>query len=65
MVGGDVLAALEADELPARRYLIPNTAVPGGRFLDDMAIEQVAAITAIPVDVVQPTVEGLLAGAIA
>jgi putative radical SAM enzyme (TIGR03279 family) len=65
MVGGDVAAALEADDGPVRRYLIPNTAVPGGRFLDDRAIEQVAAATPVPVDVVQPTVEGLLAGAIA
>jgi putative radical SAM enzyme (TIGR03279 family) len=65
LVGRDVAAALEADEGPARRYLLPNTAVPGGRFLDDVEIGAVAAAAAAPVDVVQPTVAGLLAGAIA
>jgi putative radical SAM enzyme (TIGR03279 family) len=65
MVGGDVSAALKADTGPARRYLLPNTAVPGGHFLDDVSLEEVAAVTPVPVDVVQPTVAGLLAGAIA
>ncbi len=65
LVGDDVAAALRADDGPVRRYLVPNTAVPGGRFLDDTAIEDVAAVTSKPVDVVQPTVAGLIAGAIA
>jgi putative radical SAM enzyme (TIGR03279 family) len=65
MVGRDVVAALTADDQPARRYLLPNTAVPGGRFLDDMSVEEVVATASVPVDVVAPTVEGLLAGAIA
>lgn len=64
LVGADVAAALEADREPVHRYLIPNTAVPGGRFLDDVDIAEVAAATDIPVDVVQPTVAGVLAGAL-
>ncbi len=63
MVGGDIQAAIAADQLPARRYLIPNTAAPGGRFLDDVDIETVAASTEVPVDVVASTVAGLIAGA--
>ena len=37
--------------------------VPGGRFLDDVDIEQLSAETSRPIDVVEPTVAGLLAGA--
>jgi putative radical SAM enzyme (TIGR03279 family) len=65
LVGRDVAAALQRDAAPAFRYLLPNTAVPGGRFLDDVEISEVAAVAAAPVDVVEPTVAGLLAGAIA
>jgi len=65
LVGVDVAAALAADTKPARRYLIPNNAVPGGRFLDNRDIEEVAGATAVAVDVVQPTVAGVLAGALA
>jgi putative radical SAM enzyme (TIGR03279 family) len=65
LVGKDVAAALRADSGPVRRYLLANTALPGGRFLDDMPIDEVAAATDRPVDVVQPTVAGLVAGAIA
>lgn len=63
LVGADVSAALADDDAPARRYLIPNTAVPGGRFLDDLPVGDVAKATSVPVSVVEPTVEGLLAGA--
>jgi putative radical SAM enzyme (TIGR03279 family) len=63
MVGGDIQSAIAADRLPARRYLVPNTAVPGGRFLDDMDIETVATATIVPIDVVAPTVAGLIEGA--
>ena len=59
LVGADVAAAIAADSLPARKYLIPNTAVPGGRFLDDIDIVDIEA----PIDAVPPTVAGLLSGA--
>ncbi len=59
LVGSDVAAAIDADDLSARKYLLPNTAVPGGRFLDDIDIADIdAAIDAVP-----PTVAGLLSGA--
>ena len=63
MVGSDIQDAIAADQLPARRYLIPNSAAPGGRFLDDVDIQTVAATTRVPIDVVEPTVAGLIAGA--
>ncbi|MDX2342779.1 MAG: DUF512 domain-containing protein, partial [Acidimicrobiia bacterium] len=63
MVGSDIRTAIAADRLPARRYLVPNTAVPGGRFLDDMDIAAVATVTSVPIDVVDPTVAGLMEGA--
>jgi putative radical SAM enzyme (TIGR03279 family) len=65
MVGADVAAALAADDRPVRRYLLPNVAVPGGRFLDDVDVAEVAAAARAPLDVVPTTVEGLLAGAVA
>ena len=63
LVGGDVVASLRADAAPASRYLLPNTAVPGGRFLDDVDVAELASVTTTPIDVVEPTVAGLLAGA--
>ncbi|MDJ0954820.1 MAG: DUF512 domain-containing protein [Acidimicrobiia bacterium] len=59
LVGADVAAAIRADEQPVRKYLLPNTAVPGGRFLDDVDIADIDA----PIDAVPPTVAGLLSGA--
>ncbi len=63
LVGGDVVTSLRADTAPASRYLLPNTAVPGGRFLDDVDVAELASVTTTPIDVVEPTVAGLLAGA--
>ena len=59
LVGHDVARAIKDDDEPARKYLLPNTAVPGGRFLDDVDISDIDA----PIDAVPPTVNGLIAGA--
>ena len=59
LVGGDVAKAIANDALPARKYLIPNSAAPGGRFLDDVDVVDLPA----PIDLVPPTVAGLLDGA--
>ncbi len=59
MVGRDVAAAVAGDQQPARKYLIPNSAAPGGRFLDDVDVADIPA----PIDMVPPTVAGLLEGA--
>ncbi len=60
IVGRDVAAAIERDDLPARKYLVPNSAAPGGRFLDDVDVSDIDA----PIDTVPPTVAGLLEGAL-
>lgn len=65
LVGSDVERAIVADSGPARKYLIPNTAVPGGRFLDDVDVADIAARMSAPLDAVPPTVAGLLDGAMA
>jgi putative radical SAM enzyme (TIGR03279 family) len=59
LVGSDVAEAIAADRGPVRKYLLPNSAVPGGRFLDDVDISSLAA----PIAAVDPTVAGILAGA--
>jgi len=59
MVGQDVAKAIANDDLAARKYLIPNSAAPGGRFLDDTDVSDIDA----PIDTVPPTVAGLVAGA--
>jgi len=59
MVGADVARVVAVDLLPARKYLIPNSAVPGGRFLDDVDLADIDA----PIAAVSPTVAGLLSGA--
>lgn len=59
LVGADVAQAIAADRGPVRKYLLPNSAVPGGRFLDDVDIASLEA----PIAAVEPTVAGLLAGA--
>jgi NifB/MoaA-like Fe-S oxidoreductase len=58
IVGRDVSAAIAADGQPARKYLVPNSAAPGGRFLDDVDVADIDA----PIETVPPTVAGLLAG---
>ena len=60
LVGSDVAAAIARDHGPVRKYLLPNSAVPGGRFLDDVDIASLEA----PIAAVPPTVAGLLSGAV-
>jgi len=59
LVGSDVAEAIGQDRGPVRKYLLPNSAVPGGRFLDDVDIASLEA----PIAAVEPTVAGLLSGA--
>jgi len=65
MVGADVVGAIRDDTGRAARYLLPNVAVPEGRFLDDVDIADVIAATAAPISVVAPTVSGMMMGAAA
>ncbi len=61
LVGSDVERAIGGDGDALGRYLIPDIAVPGGRFLDEVTVEEVAARTGASITVAAPTVAGLLA----
>jgi putative radical SAM enzyme (TIGR03279 family) len=61
LVGADVERAVGGDGDALGRYLIPDLAVPGGRFLDEVTIDEVAARTGASLTVTAPTVAGLLA----
>jgi putative radical SAM enzyme (TIGR03279 family) len=65
VVGEDLQRALAADCGPATRYLVPDVALSGDRFLDEMTIAEVAAVAAAEVRVVETTAAGLVAGAVA
>ncbi|MBA2337934.1 MAG: DUF512 domain-containing protein [Acidimicrobiia bacterium] len=62
MVGDDVRRAIAADIGPAAVYLLPDVALQGDRFLDDVALADIAAAAPAPVRAVPATVAGLLEG---
>lgn len=63
LVGEDVRNALLADDGPAGVYLVPDVALQGDVFLDEMPLETVAAAAKAPVVAVEATAGGLLKGA--
>jgi putative radical SAM enzyme (TIGR03279 family) len=63
LVGTDVEAALRADSEDAGVYLIPDVALQGDVFLDDVPLTRVAAAARAPVVAVEATAAGLLEGA--
>ncbi len=65
MVGEDLVRTLQSDEGPAGVYLIPDVAVVGDTFLDNVSVESVARVAKAPVRIVETTVVGLLEGAAA
>ncbi|MDH3730185.1 MAG: DUF512 domain-containing protein [Acidimicrobiia bacterium] len=65
VVGEDLKRALAADATPAARYLVPDIALSGDRFLDEMTIAEVASVATAEVRVVETTAAGLVAGAVA
>jgi hypothetical protein len=62
IVGEDVSRTLRADTAPAALYLLPDVALVGDRFLDDVALDEVAAVAKAPVKAVPATAGGLLEG---
>ena len=62
MVGSDLARVLEADSEPAGLYLVPDVALQGDRFLDDVELATVAAAAKAPLKAVETTAAGLLAG---
>ncbi|MGI9648888.1 MAG: DUF512 domain-containing protein [Acidimicrobiia bacterium] len=63
MVGEDIRAALSSDNGSAASYLVPDVALSGDRFLDDVSVREVAADAPAPLLVVPTSVSGLVAGA--
>jgi hypothetical protein len=63
MVGADIQAALASDTDPAASYLVPDVALSGDRFLDDVPVRDVAAAAPAPLLVVPTSVAGLVTGA--
>ncbi len=63
LVGADVRAALLADQEEAGVYLVPDVALQGDVFLDNMPLEEVAMGVGAPVVPVEATAAGVLAGA--
>ena len=63
MVGSDLIRALEADDAPAGAYVIPDVALSGDVFLDDVPLVEVAAAARAPVVVAPATAAGLIGAA--
>jgi putative radical SAM enzyme (TIGR03279 family) len=63
LVGDDVRRAIAGDHLPASRYLVPDVALQGGVFLDNVSLDEVAADASVPIRAVPATAGGLVAGA--
>ncbi len=60
LVGADLERALRRDDRPAGRYLLPDVALSGDRFLDDVALDEVAAVAKAPLVAVEATARGIL-----
>ena len=63
LTGSDVTRTINDDAEPAGRYLLPDVALSGDTFLDDVALEDVRATTSVPLIVAETTAGGLLEGA--
>jgi len=61
LVGQDVIAAVRGDTSPAGVYVLPDVALSGDRFLDDVPLEDVAEAAPAPVIVAPATAHGLVA----
>jgi putative radical SAM enzyme (TIGR03279 family) len=63
ITGGDVRSALAGDTESAARYLLPDVALRGDVFLDDVSLADVAAAAPAPVVAVEPTAVALVTAA--
>jgi putative radical SAM enzyme (TIGR03279 family) len=64
LTGSDVMRTIDEDPEPAGRYLLPDVALSGDTFLDDVTLDQVRQITPLPLIVAATTAGGLLEGAL-
>ncbi len=65
IVGEDLRGALADDTGDAGVYLVPDVALSGDRFLDDVTLTEVAAAARAPLQAVPASAAGLLMGAAA
>ncbi len=65
LVGADLKRALAADAEPVGVYLLPDVALSGDTFLDDVTLAEVAGVAHAPIRAVGPSPMGILAGATA
>jgi hypothetical protein len=65
IVGEDVRRALAADSGPAGLYLLPDVALQGDVFLDNVPLHDISEAAKAPVLAVEATAAGLLEGAAA
>jgi NifB/MoaA-like Fe-S oxidoreductase len=63
MVGEDISRALRNDTGPAGVYVLPDVALSGDIFIDDVSLVDVASVAHAPVVVAPATVSGLLGAA--
>ncbi|NHZ70322.1 MAG: DUF512 domain-containing protein [Proteobacteria bacterium] len=60
MVGEDIIAVLADDDQPAGAYVIPDVALSGDTFIDDVPLSAVQQVASAPVVVAPATAAGLL-----
>ena len=64
ITGEDLKRAIANDTEPAGRYLVPDVALSGDTFLDDVTLDEVRGSTATPLIVAATTAGGLVEGAL-
>ena len=65
LVGADVRNAINSNTSPVSRYLLPDVALSGDAFLDDMSLADLRAASPVPIIVTPATAGGLIEGAAA
>ncbi|MGI9667936.1 MAG: DUF512 domain-containing protein [Acidimicrobiia bacterium] len=63
MVGEDLIRVLSEDTEPVGTYVLPDVALSGDRFIDDVSLADVAAAANAPVVVAPATASGLVGAA--
>lgn len=65
LVGADVRRTIENNTTPVSRYLLPDVALSGDVFLDDMSLADLRVASPVPIIVTPATAGGLIQGAAA
>ena len=63
MVGEDIIETIKRDNEPVGAYVIPDVALSGDTFIDDVSLSLVAQLASAPVVVAPATAAGLLGAA--